>query len=219
VSVLALVEELNPEHEPGTLAPGAPGAIQLLLDMEASGALTPRALDLPIEIEWDSYYALGSFLGELKSRGNFYLGDWLIFGESTFGERFAQAGEATGLSEQTLLRVMTICRNVPPSRRNVHLSWSVHACVAGLGAREQKTWLKRAEEHGWGYSELRKAMQAARTDAAPPMFDDSAAEPNTELLVEAVRSLLANAEDAGENVICRREDIARVRAAVGMEEA
>jgi len=218
MSVLALVEELNPEHEAAELAPIAPGAVQLLLDLEASGALTPRAMNLPADIAWDSYVALGSFLGELKSRGNFYLGDWLIFGEGTFGERFAQAGEATGLSEQTLLRVMTICRNVPPSRRHPQLSWSVHACVASLGAREQKMWLKRAAEHGWGYAELRKAMQAARTDAAPPIFDDHDAEPDTGLLVEAARSLVRNAELAGENVIVRVEDFTRVRAALGEEE-
>lgn len=218
MSALALVEEVNPEHPHLALAEAAPGAVQLLIDLENGGALTPRVLNLPPEIEYDRYESLGAFLGEFKSRVNFYLGDWLIFGEGTFGERWAQAAEATGLSEQTLLRIMAVCRGVPPSRRRDDLSWSVHAAVYTLPAREQRTWLARAAEHGWGYAELRKAMQAARRDEAPPMFDGDHAEPNMERLLEVARQLVNNAEVAGENVIVRREDYAQLVAALGQEE-
>lgn len=219
MSALALIEELNPEHEPHALAEAAPGAMQLLLDLEASGALTPRALNLPGEIEWDRYEGLGAFLGEFKSRINFYLGDWLIFGEGTFGERFAQAGEATGLSEQTLLRTMAICRGIPPSRRHDRLSWSVHSCVASLPAREQRTWLSRAEERGWGYAELRKAMQAARHDERPQLLNgDPGHEPDPAMLLEAAKALVSHAEIAGENVIVRIEDFRRMQAALGEED-
>jgi hypothetical protein len=218
VSVLALVEELNPDHESIALAEAAPMAMQLLLDLEAGGLLTPRALHLPDGIEYTRSESLGVFLGELKSRGNFYLGDWLIDTEQRFPEQFSQAADSTGLAEQTNLRVMAVCRNVPESRRNA-CSWSVHAAVSGLPAREQKAWLARALKSGWGYSELRKHMQAARHEERPQLPGIEAGEPDAALLIDAVRSLLANAEDAGENVICRREDIARVRAAVGMEEA
>jgi len=218
MSSLALIDELNPGHDPHELAENAPGAMQLLLDLESGGALTPRALNLPQEIEYDSYESLGAFLGEFKSRVNFYLGDWLIFGEGAFSERWSQACEATGLAEQTLLRIMTVCRKVPPVRRNYRLSWSVHAAVQSLTAHGQKSWLKRAEEHGWGYAELAKAMRAARTEERPPMFDGEPGEPNTDLLLEAAKALVSHAEIAGENVICRREDYARLRAALGQEE-
>jgi hypothetical protein len=219
MSALALVEELNPDHEPLALSETAPGAVQLLIELENGGALTPRVLNLPPEIAYDTYESLGAFLGEFKSRVNFYLGDWLIFGEGTFGERWSQAAEATGLAEQTLLRIMAVCRGVPPSRRRGDVSWSVHAAVYTLPAREQRTWLARAAEHRWGYAELRKAMQSARRDEAPPMFDgDDQHEPNAELLIEAARSLVHNAEIAGENIIVRREDFVRVRAALGEED-
>jgi hypothetical protein len=219
MSSLALVEELNPAHEAVQLSEAAPGAMQLLLDLEATGALTIRALSLPAEVSYAEYEGLGAFLGEFKSRINFYLGDWLIFGEGTFAERWSQACEGTGLAEQTLLRVMAVCRGIPPSRRVDQLSWSVHAAVYTLPAREQKTWLRRALEHGWGYAELRKAMQSARRDERPPMFDDHAAagEVDQNLLVEAARSLIRNAEEAGENVIVRVEDYTRVKAALGEE--
>lgn len=214
-----LIEELNPEHAPAELAEAAPGALQLLLDLERAGAAGPRALDLPEEIGYESYESLGAFLGEFKSRINFYLGDWLIFGEGTFAERWSQACEATGLAEQTLLRIMSVCRNVAPSRRHDRLSFSVHAAVQKLGAREQRKWLARAAQAGWGYAELRKAMQAARTDERPPLFDGPVpGDADPEQVMEAARALVHNAELAGENVICRREDYTRLMAALGEEE-
>ncbi len=219
MSAMAIIEEVNPEHAHIQLAPVAPGAMQLLLDLEASGALTPRAMNLPTDIDYDRYESLGAFLGEFKSRVNFYLGDWLIHGESTFGERFAQASEATGLAEQTLLRIMAVCRNVPAARRRDALSFSVHAAVQSLDVRAQNRWLKKAEGAGWGYAELRKAMQAARHDERPQMFDDEAeGEPIMDRVLEVARLLVANAEIAGENVIVRREDYVQLRAALGLEE-
>jgi hypothetical protein len=214
---VVLVEELNYDHEPLDLAPVAPGAIQLLVDLEASGALTPRALGLPDDIGYDQYESLGAFLGEFKSRINFYLGDWLIFGEGTFAERWSQACEATGLAEQTLLRIMDVCRKVPPGRRNGCV-WSIHAGVSSLGAREQRSWLRRALENQWSYAELRNQLRSARHDAEPPLFEDTGpGEPIPDLVVEAARSLIRNAEEAGENVIVRREDFVQLRAALGEE--
>jgi hypothetical protein len=213
---VAVVEELNPEHAPGPLV--RPGAIQLLLDLETSGALTARELSLPVDIEYDRYESLGAFLGEFKSRVNFYLGDWLIFGEGVFAERWSQACEGTGLSEQTLLRIMAVCRGVAPGRRRDRLSFSVHAAVATLPAREQRSWLGRAEDHGWGYAELRNAMKAARRDEKPPLFDDEA--PDAVLVdrvVEVARLIVSHAEIAGDNVIIRRDDYAQLVAALGLE--
>ncbi len=218
MSALAFVEEVNPDHAPLALAETAPGAIQLLIELEEGGALTPRVLSLSPEIAYDTYESLGAFLGEFKSRVNFYLGDWLIFGEGTFGERWAQAAEATGLAEQTLLRIMAVCRGVPPSRRRDDVSWSVHAAVYTLPAREQRTWLARAAEHRWGYAELRKAMQAARRDEEPPMFSEDQHEPIIDRVLEVARSLVNHAEFAGENVLVRRDDFVQLRAALGMEE-
>jgi len=220
VSVL-LVEELNPEHAPIELAEVSAGAMQLLLDLEAAGAATRRSLVLPAELDYDRYEALGAWIGEVKSRINFYLGDWLIFGEGTFAERWSQACEATGLAEQTLLRIMAVCRKVAPARRHDRLSFSVHAAVQNETARDQRTWLKRAEQNGWGYAELRKHMQASRTDERPPLFDENdgeTGEPNVDRVLEVARLIARNAEIAGDNVIIRHDYYVQLVAALGMEE-
>lgn len=212
-----LVEEVNPDHQAVTLASTAPTAMQLLLDLEGAGLLTPRALTLPPGIEYGPAEALGAFLGELKSRGNFYFGDWLLEIEARFPEQFSQASEATGLAEDTNIRVMTICRSVPPQRRRDRLSWSTHALVAAMQPREQTRWLTKAETNGWGYSELRAEIRKAREAERPPLEGLNPHEPQPDLLLEAARSLVRNAQEAGENVIVRRDDFVRVKAALGME--
>jgi hypothetical protein len=221
MSNLALIEELNPDHEAVALREAAPTAIQLMLDLEASGALTARALKMPAGYEYPAAESLGVFLGELKSRGNFYLGDWLIWVEQEFPEQFSQAAESTGLSEQTNLRVMAVCRNVPPTRRLDRLSWSVHAAVSGLPAGEQKAWLRKAEAQGWGYSELRKNMQASRRDEKPPLFDGDAppaGDPDVDRVLEVARLIARSGEIAGDNVIIWHDYFVQLVAALGMED-
>jgi hypothetical protein len=103
------------------------------------------------------------------------------------------------------------------------LSFSSHALVAAMPAREQRQWLALAVDSGWTRAELDAQIKAARRGARAeegaeseiPLGGPSTV--STGLLVDAVQSLLRNAQDAGENVICRREDVQRVRAALGDE--
>lgn len=213
MSSVALVDDLQPEAAPHALAE-RPEVYELLLSLEKSGALTATSLELPADLDYDTYAALGAFLGELHRRNAWFIGDWLIYGEGIYGEKFAQAAAETGLSEQTLLNRAYVCRHIPPNRRQASLSFSTHALVASHGAREQRSWLEKAARHGWTRAELTSQMKARRKDEKPlpPEVVD------TDSLIEAVRSLVRNAELAGENVIVRIEDFTRVRAALGEED-
>lgn len=216
---VALVDDLAPDAAPHALAETAE-PFALMLSLEQAGAATPTSLELPPDLDYDTYEAIGRLLGEWYKRNAWYIGDFLVYGEGIYGERFAQAAAETGLSEQTLLNRSYVCRHIPPSRRRPELSFSTHALVAPLGAREQRAWLARAAEHGWTRAELAARMKARRKDEQPQLLPEvgTGGEVNEALLLEAARSLVANAELAGENVIVRREDYARVRAALGEEE-
>jgi len=217
MSSLALIDDINPDYEPLALAETGPTAIQLLLDLEKAGLAKPRSLTLPPDLPTSQAIALGGFLGELKTRGNFYVGDWLIQCEQMYPEEFSQIAEATGLSESTRLRVMAVCLAITEARRRDNLTWSTHALVYKLGAREQNAWLGKASRLNWTYSELKKALTADRQEQAPQLPGTEDVEPDTDLLIEAARSLVRNAELAGDNVICRIEDFKRVEAALGEE--
>jgi hypothetical protein len=153
--------------------------VQLVLDLEGAGALTPTSLtltdpDLPYE-KWES---LGRLFGRIDRASRWWIGDWIIFGEALYGEEAAQAVESsvserydemhrvTGLDPGTLMNISSVCRKVAKSRRMVELPFSIHAEVAKLDPDDQTRWLKRCLEEGWSRSELREAI--ARELAGEP---------------------------------------------------
>lgn len=216
MSALAVEEQL-PDYRPHALSEVGPSALQLMLDLEKAGLITPRTLQLPDGIEYGTAEALGVFISEIITRGNFYLGDWLCEVEAKLPDFFSQLSEATGRSEPTRLHLMSVCRNVPSSRRREQLLWGHHVAVYKLPAREQKQWLGAAAKNGWSAAELRRQMKADRHDERPALPGTEPGEVDEKLLVEAARSLIHNAELAGENVIVRIEDYTRVKAALGEE--
>jgi len=138
--------------------PEARGAIALLAELEAAGALTPTSLSLDPETPYETWEAVGGLLGALYRATAWTLGDWVEHGERSFGEKYAQAVDLTGLAPQTLMNYAAVCRAVPPERRRQALPFSSHALVAKLPAREQRRWLDRAEKQDWTRRQLSEAL-------------------------------------------------------------
>lgn len=219
MGTIALPDDLNAEfeHEQLHLDPEAFAVVQGLAE---AGVVTPTSLELTDDLPYDKAELIAIYFGEMSRHLQWWVGDLLVFAEAHFGDDFAQLAVSTGLSEQALLRRMYVCREVPRNRRRAGLPFSVHMVVASLNGREQERWLKKAEDGGWSAQELRSRMKAARKDERPPLFDDpEPGDVDQALLLDAARVLVANAELAGENVIVRREDFARVKAALGEEDA
>jgi hypothetical protein len=133
--------------------------LDLLVSLEREGKATPTSLRLGDELEYDTYEALGCYLGALRDATAWWIGDWLLFGEGRYGEKYADAVEATGRSKQTLKNYAWVAQNVPTSRRRARLSWSHHEAIAKLGPREQKAWLDRAERERWSVEEFRGMLR------------------------------------------------------------
>jgi hypothetical protein len=215
---LVLPDELNPEFEHDQLVLD-PEAFEIIRGLADAGVVTPVSLKLTPDLPVEHAMLIATYFGEMSRDLQWWVGDLLIQSEENYGEEFAQIAAATGLSEGALLRRMFVCRNVAEARRRPGLPFSVHMAVATLNAKDQERWLKKAEKGQWSAQELRSRMKAARKDEAPPLLpDDEPGDVDEKLLIDATRNLVAHAELAGENVICRREDFARVKAALGEEE-
>jgi hypothetical protein len=211
------LEQFNPEVDHQQLALDG-DAFRAIVSMAEAGAITPVSLDLSDpEMPFETYEMLGAYLGRMNRSCSWWIGDWLVFGEGAYGERFAQAVTATGLAEQTLLNRAYVCRNVPRSLRRAAVPFSVHAEVAALPAKEQRKWLDRAEKGNWTKAELRAQMKARRTDTPPPEADDGEIEPG--LLLEVARAILSDAKEHDDPgfYLVPAEDVARLRAALGEE--
>jgi hypothetical protein len=119
-------------------------------------------LSLPDGMSFDSWRELGCRVALVANCSAWWLGDWLIYGEQAYGDRYKQAISDTSLSYQTLRNYAWVARTFPVSRRRDKLSFGHHVEVAALPDEDQDAWLARAEQLNWSCNRLRRALQAAK---------------------------------------------------------
>jgi hypothetical protein len=124
--------------------------------------VTSRGLHIPPDVDFETWAALGSRIAGIASSCAWCLGDWLVFGERAYGERYRTALGATSLDYQTLRNYAWVARRFPVSRRRDTLSFQHHAEVAALPEPERDLWLGRAERTQWSRNELRRRLRARR---------------------------------------------------------
>jgi hypothetical protein len=185
----------------------------------SQGALTAVGLDMTKGGDWseEEYEKLGVYLGIMNRSCMWWIGDWLLYGEGRFGERWSQIIEVTKLAEQTLLNRMYVCRQIPMKDRKLGVSFSVHAVVAGCKtAKEMRYWLGRAEKGAWSVQQLREAMRAKRSEEAPPLPGANGHDPAQ--VLEIARVVWDAKTEYGADFLVPREPMARLGAALGVEE-
>lgn len=121
-----------------------------------SGIILPQNLS---ERSWEQ---IGTNLRELVNSSAWWLADWVVYGESTYGwRRYKEAIERTGLEYQTLRNYAWVARRFEHHRRRDALSFAHHAEVARLAPPEQDYWLRKAEQQKWSRNELRRSVRAS----------------------------------------------------------
>lgn len=131
--------------------------------------VTPSGLQIPAGTDYDAWMTMGRRITGVANACAWCLGDWLVYGEQTFGSRYKTALKATSLDYQTLRNYAWVARRFDMSRRRDNLSFQHHAEVAGLPDAHQDLWLRRAERARWSRNELRRRLRAERNGrlAAP----------------------------------------------------
>jgi hypothetical protein len=122
----------------------------------------PNGLVLPDGISFDSWRELGSRVAHVVNCSAWWLGDWLLYGEHAYSDRYEQAISDTSLGYQTLRNYAWVARKFPMSRRRDTLSFGHHAEVAALPDDEQDVWLARAQRLSWSRNQLRRGLRAAK---------------------------------------------------------
>ena len=119
-------------------------------------------LSLPNEMSFESWRELGSKVFFIANCSAWWMGDWLLYGEQAYGDRYKQVITDTSLGYQTLRNYAWVARKFPASRRRDKLSFGHHAEVAALPDDEQDVWLERAERLSWSRNRLRQGLRAAQ---------------------------------------------------------
>lgn len=148
---------------------------------------TDTSLELPLDVSFDDYQHVCWALGQVRKMANFGIGDAVNLGEARFGERYAQALEATGLAPQTLINYTYVCRKVAPSRRRADLSFRHHAEVAALEPEQQIEWFEAAARNQWSAAELRAWLRPE--PALPPAVEVVPSAADEEALISGYRLL------------------------------
>lgn len=126
---------------------------------------TRTALVLREELDFDAWRDVGMHLSQVADGACWWIGDWLLYGQEAFPDRYRRALDATGLEYQTLKNYAWVAAAFPRSRRRDRLSFGHHAELAALPVEEQDTWLDRIEAQGISRNELRRQVRAARRAA------------------------------------------------------
>jgi hypothetical protein len=121
--------------------------------------VTPVSWQPQHAISLSQWVADGQRLGAIGRGVNWWLGDWLRFGNAKFGERYVRASRITGYDVQTLMNMVYVASRFEAGRRSERLSWSHHAELAALEASDQEQWLTRAEEERLSVRDLRAELR------------------------------------------------------------
>jgi hypothetical protein len=128
------------------------------------------AFQLRPGMSFQAWSMLGCRLAHVSSASAWALGDWLLFGQRSYGQRYRTALQETNLDYQTLRNYAWVAGRFDPTRRRESLSFQHHAEVAAMAEPEQELWLRRAETEHWSRNELRRRLalhRAAQRPAAP----------------------------------------------------
>jgi hypothetical protein len=152
-------------------------------DQAPSAARTPRAgVGSAVELSpvgWVPAGAIGvkrwiiygKRFARLSSASNWWIGDWMRYGNERYGEKYGAAAKATGYDRQTLMNMAYVASRFSVERRRCGVSWSHHAELAALPVTEQDSWLDLSErEHLTVRSlrdEVRRGLSAPRKSNPP----------------------------------------------------
>lgn len=182
-----------------------PNALELMAVLEQLGVATETSLDLPPDLPYEQYEALGVALARGYRGMIWRIADWINFGERVYGEKYAQAVEETGLHPETLKSYASVARRIPRERRVPGVPFGVHAAVAALEPAEQTEWLERTVRNDWKRDDLRAHLRGNVVPAQPSPPD----------LDELARHLVKGAMRMGDGYLVHQEAFVRLASALG----
>lgn len=95
------------------------------------GTLSIVGYDLPGNLDFDRWRSIGSTLQSIHRAINWWVGDWLLYGERHFGDEAYQAvrdqiTEILGRSDESIRQAIWVAQQFPPDQRRRDLRWSHH---------------------------------------------------------------------------------------------
>ncbi|MGH2974663.1 MAG: hypothetical protein ACRDLL_07340 [Solirubrobacterales bacterium] len=132
----------------------------------AAGALSKVAWIPQGDLGQPEWLATGRRLGAIGRCSQWWIGDWIRYGSSRWGEKYAEAARITGYDVASLRNMSWVASQFDLSLRSDKLTWSHHVLLAPLEADEKRHWLDRAVEERLSVADLRIELRGRRQGGA-----------------------------------------------------
>lgn len=126
---------------------------------QTTGQITATSWTPGRELTFEEWQEAGQTLQQIGRAWQWWVGDWLNYGEARYGEKYAQAIDLTGLGYEAVANAAWVAGAVEPSTRVETLSWTHHREVAKMHPDRQEYWLDWARCEGMSTRELREAIR------------------------------------------------------------
>jgi hypothetical protein len=149
---------------------GGSSSSDAVMQAGADAAVVKRDLRRRLALGWQppqsldraGWLAAGVSLAEFGRVNNWWVGDWIRYGNSCWGEKYTEAARVTGLDAKTLRNIAYVASRFQLSRRRDNLSWTHHAELAALPPDQQDQWLDRALSLRLSPGDLRIELRSAQ---------------------------------------------------------
>jgi hypothetical protein len=180
ISILLGVAPATSTQDAGSTASAPARRVRVVPDGAATRRLRHRLAlgwQPPEKLDRAGWLAAGTSLAEFGRVNNWWLGDWVRYGTSRWGEKYIEAARITGLDGKTLRNIAYVSSRFDLSRRRDNLTWTHHAEVAALAPDLQDQWLERSLALRFSPGDLRLELRSAQRpggSAEGPLGDSSA---------------------------------------------
>jgi hypothetical protein len=117
----------------------------------------------PGEMSAHQWAVVGQKLGAISRACQWWIGDWLRFGNRKWGEKYVQAARHTGYDITSLRNMAWVASQFDLSLRRSDLTWSHHVLLAPFEQEQKRYWLAEAAARGLTVADLRIALRSVRS--------------------------------------------------------
>jgi hypothetical protein len=140
---------------------GSPAVVQTaLLERRVPSTISKVAWIPQEDLGQAEWLSTGRRLGTIGRCSQWWIGDWIRYGNARWGEKYAEAARVTGYDVASLRNMAWVAAQFDLSLRSDKLSWSHHVLLAPLDLAEQRRWIERAEGERLSVADLRLELRA-----------------------------------------------------------
>lgn len=172
------------------------------LRLPPGARVTPVSLEMPDDFDMNLWKKAGTTIKMLAKGAQWWVGDWLNFGEARFGEKYSQYIDELGLAQGTIANYQSISGRMPPDRRKEELSFGHHESVLAVeDPKLQDELLEMAIKENWTREQLRNYIRdlTKKVDTGPVSkrkidvkmeYEDEPAEDAVEQLKRSIQKVV-----------------------------